>query len=386
MSDPTPGDGTATSHAPHAFDLADAVVETVRTPLVVLDGDLGLVRANAAFYDAFSLQPDAVMGRSIFEAERGQLDVPELRSLLGQVLPQRNEMRDFELRAPAADGGPRFFVLNARRLELADRGRPLILLSMEDVTDRRRLEQQAQRYARDLERSNRELEDFAHAASHDLQEPLRKIRTYADRLPPLLEGPALDDRARRYLTRLSEAADRMQRRIEDLLQLARVGRTAARYERVDLDDVVTDVIEDMEIPVREQRARIEVDGLPVLECDPSQMRLLFQNLLSNALKFHREGERPVVRIFSEALPDEGRVRLVVEDEGIGFEEEYSERIFGPFQRLHGREEYEGSGVGLSLCRRIVDHHHGEIHAIGRPGEGARFEVTLPTGQPDEGLE
>lgn len=370
-------------HHRDSEELAEAVLERVRTPLAVLSGSFVVVRANTSFFSVLDIPAGQAVGKSIFDAGAGHLDVPELRTLLEHVLPERTEIRDFEIRGDFGGIGRRILLLNGRPLVLGGDGRPLILLSIEDVTERQRLEQETRRYARELERSNRELEDFAHAASHDLQEPLRKIRTYADRLRGLLDPSLLDERASHYLSRLSEATERMQRRIEDLLRLARVGRTPAVFQATDLEQVMRDVLDDLEIAARESDASIEVGDLPEIEADPSQLRMLFQNLIANALKFHRPGDRPVVRIRSDPAVTPGTVRLIVEDEGIGFEQQFAERIFGPFQRLHGREEYEGSGVGLSLCRRLVEHHEGSIRAEGRPGQGARFEVILPVLQVTE---
>ncbi len=157
-----------------------------------------------------------------------------------------------------------------------------------------------------------------------------------------------------------------------------MGRSTAQREAIDLDAVVTSVLDDLEVRLQDSGAAVEVGALPSLWADPAQMRVLFQNLIANALKFHRPGIPPTVRVFAE--PGDGLPpvhRIVVEDEGIGFEQEHAERIFNAFHRLHGRDEYEGSGVGLAICRRIAEHHGGRIQAEGRPGQGARFIVTLP---------
>jgi signal transduction histidine kinase len=181
--------------------------------------------------------------------------------------------------------------------------------------------------------------------------------------------------------------------IDDLLTLSRVTTQTQPFSPVDLDGVARHVVSDLETSIEQVRGRVEVSGLPTVEADRSQMRQLLQNLIGNALKFHREGEAPVVKVHGEVLhkrnddqngkPVDGRVcRILVEDNGIGFDEEHLERIFVPFQRLHGRNEYEGTGMGLAICRKVVLRHGGNITASSAPGMGASFVVTLPAKQPD----
>ncbi len=237
-------------------------------------------------------------------------------------------------------------------------------------------------YAKRLERSNRELETFASVASHDLQEPLRKIRAFGDRLCSKF-GAQLDPGARDYLNRMCAAAARMQELIENLLTFSRVTTKARPFARVDLGRVARDALSDLESRVTESGGRVDVGELPSLDADATQMRQLLQNLLGNALKFHRAGIPPIVRVSSRALPDDNRFEMTVQDEGIGFEQQYAERIFGMFQRLHGRSEFEGTGIGLAVCRKIVERHDGTIVARGVPGEGSVFTVTLLYRQPPE---
>jgi signal transduction histidine kinase len=231
-----------------------------------------------------------------------------------------------------------------------------------------------------LERSNRELQDFASVASHDLQEPLRKVQAFGDRLKTGY-GEALDDRGRDYLDRMLNAAKRMQVLIQDLLQFARVTSQARPFSPVDLSRVAKEVLSDLEVRIGETNALVEVGDLPVIDADPMQIRQLLQNLIGNALKFHQEGKPPAVRVYAENRKGrdeaDGMLRLVVKDEGIGFDEKYLDRIFTVFQRLHGRAEYEGTGVGLAICRKIAQRHGGDITAQSAPGHGASFLVALP---------
>jgi PAS domain S-box-containing protein len=237
-------------------------------------------------------------------------------------------------------------------------------------------------YAKRLERSNRELETFASVASHDLQEPLRKIRAFGDRLATKY-GAQLDPGARDYLDRMCGAAARMQDLIENLLTYSRVTTKAKPFTSVDLVAVARDALSDLEGRIAQSGGRVEVGDLPHVHADATQMYQLLQNLVSNALKFRRAGVAPVVHVTSRPLPDGDRFELRVQDNGLGFEPQYAERIFGMFQRLHGRSEFEGTGIGLAICRKIVERHDGTIVAHGVPGEGSLFTVTLPYRQPEE---
>ncbi|HEY4589560.1 MAG TPA: CHASE3 domain-containing protein, partial [Thermoanaerobaculia bacterium] len=233
----------------------------------------------------------------------------------------------------------------------------------------------------ELERSNRELEDFAFVASHDLQEPLRKIQAFGDRLRGK-HGETLGPEGIDYLERMQRAAHRMHVLINDLLTFSRVTSRGQPFVPTDLGQVAREVLSDLEVRVEQTGGHVEIGGLPTLDADPLQMRQLLQNLLGNGLKFHRDGEPPVVRISGSVLADGGppRARIVVADNGIGFDMKYLDRIFTPFQRLHGRTEYEGTGIGLAVCRRIVERHGGTLTAESAPGQGARFLVTLPVRQ------
>ncbi len=283
-------------------------------------------------------------------------------------------------------------VQNAERL--AEGEAPLPALGGEDEIARvdqafHTMATTLRRRTADLNASNRELQDFAAVASHDLQEPLRKIEAFGNRLRTKYDQ-ALDEQGRDYLARMLAAAVRMRRLINDLLSFSRVTTKARAFVTVDLAEVAQEVVSDLEGRMLDTGGRVEVGALPAIEAEPLQMRQLLQNLIGNGLKFHRQGEPPVVRIEGRLLdpsdpPAEGpegpapgprRCEIQVRDNGIGFEEVYSERIFELFQRLHGRDGYEGTGMGLAICRKIVTRHGGTISAHSAPGHGATFIVTL----------
>lgn len=239
---------------------------------------------------------------------------------------------------------------------------------------------QLERYNRELARANDELQEFAFVASHDLQEPLRKIQAFGERLIQR-EKDRLDDDSRDYLQRMLAASGRMRSMIEDLLSLSRVTTRGEPFRQVDLHAIIHEVLSDLEVRIERSGGVVEVGELPKIEADPAQMRQLFQNLIGNALKFHRPDVPPQVKLYHECTPDEKSVIIYVEDNGIGFDERFLSRIFQPFQRLHGRAEFEGSGIGLAVCRKITERHYGSLTARSAPGKGSTFIVTLPVQQP-----
>lgn len=252
-----------------------------------------------------------------------------------------------------------------------------------DITERRRAEDSLNRKAAELARSNAELEQFAYVASHDLQEPLRKIQAFGDRLKVKCQT-ALPPDGLDYLERMQSASARMQTLINDLLAFSRVISTTRPFVPVDLAAVAREVLNDLEVRIEQTGAAVEVGELPTVEADPLQMRQLLLNLVSNALKFQPSGQKPRVKIGGaiarQSFGREGADEIgeiVVQDNGIGFDEKYLEKIFVVFQRLHGRDHFAGTGVGLAVCRRITDRHSGSITARSRPGEGASFIVRLP---------
>jgi PAS domain S-box-containing protein len=248
-----------------------------------------------------------------------------------------------------------------------------------DITETKLADALLISYARKLERSNRDLQDFASSASHDLQEPLRKIQAFGERLATRYRD-VFDDEGRDYMARMTGAARRMQDMINALLDYSRVTTRAHPFIPVQLNQVASEAISDLDERVAQTGGEVKVQPLPEIEADPLQIRLLIQNLVGNALKFHRANTPPVVSIWADH-PDAQTLLLHIEDNGIGFDPKYLDRIFQPFQRLHGRGEYEGSGMGLAICRKIVERHGGEITARSIPGMGTTFLITLPVAHP-----
>lgn len=229
-----------------------------------------------------------------------------------------------------------------------------------------------------LEESNQALQDFASIASHDMQEPLRKVISFGNMLRQKHKD-SLGDNGNDYLNRMLDATKRMQSLLTSLLDYSRVTVNPEPFKEVDLFDIIHEVLSDLEVRIQKSGGEVRVEKLPTIEADPTQMRQLFQNLIGNALKFHKVGKKPIVKVRS--LQTANPVcQIVVEDNGIGFDGKCGERIFAPFQRLCGRSEYEGTGIGLAICKKIVERHGGSITAKSTPGTGSTFILTLPVSQ------
>lgn len=260
----------------------------------------------------------------------------------------------------------------------ADSTPSAVVTSFFDITAQRASEQTLKDLNMRLQRSNSELQDFASVASHDLQEPLRKIQAFGDRMQ-IKFGDTLSDEAKDYLSRMQNAASRMQKLINDILVFSRVTTKAQPYNEVDLTRIVQEVLSDLEISIEQKKAKIEVAPLPKIDADEIQMRQLFQNLISNSLKFQKSHAKPVIKIRAKVIDDAAKkaCMITVSDNGIGFDTKYLYKIFSVFQRLHSQQEYHGTGVGLAVCRKIAERHGGSITADSTLGKGSTFVITLP---------
>ena len=229
---------------------------------------------------------------------------------------------------------------------------------------------------------------FAYIASHDLQEPLRKVTTFTQMLEHNLQN--IDERSRHYLDKINTAAIRMTSLIRDVLAFSQLSNDNIVFESVNLQDIVAGVISDFELLIDQKQARIICEELPTIDAIPLQMSQLFSNLISNALKFSREDKSPIITISASMLDKENIISkshfgehcycITVADNGIGFEQQYADRIFHIFQRLHGKTAYQGTGIGLAMCKKIVQNHRGDIFATSSEGNGAVFNIILPEKQ------
>jgi two-component system CheB/CheR fusion protein len=380
---------------------SESIVATMREPLVVLDMKMNVRTANPSFYKKFGAREADTEGKSFFSLGNGQWDLPALHSMLDNAMSVNHTITDFELRLPLTGVGERVLLLNASRIVQQDEKDLMILLAIEDVTETRNRERDLEDKVRErtrsleqanlaLKQSNDSLEQYATIASHDLQEPLRKIRTFANILTQRY-GSQIEGEARNLLQNINLSAERMSILVRDMLNFAKV-LDANIFERVDLDAILKTVIGDFELLIKEKAATINIDPLPAIQAVPLQMNQLFHNLLGNALKFAEPARPPVIHIFSNVLAREKvpvkeglseggpYLEIIVQDNGIGFDQRYAKKVFQVFQRLNPRDQFEGTGIGLALCQRIVANHHGDISVESKKDAGTRFRIVLPLEQ------
>jgi PAS domain S-box-containing protein len=366
----------------HREEYFRSLIENASDLILILDG-AGVIRyASPSFERTLGYKAEDLVGQDSFDYVHPD-DAPKATDTIAQATQGSDLPSLIEIRIRNEDHSYRVMEINVSVL-VDDSSEARIVINARDITERKRAEEILTEYTSRLERSNRELEEFAYIASHDLQEPLRKVTTFSDRLRTKYDR-VLDEQGRDYLTRMQVAATRMQALIGGLLTYSRVTTKAQPFGRVDLTRVAHEVTADLEIRIEQVNGQVEIGDLPTIDADPIQMRQLLQNLIGNALKFHQEDEPPAVRIYAKAparqgTSSNGLCQILVRDNGIGFEEKHLDRIFQVFQRLHGRGHYEGTGIGLATCRKIVERHGGNITAQSSPGQGATFIVSLPTRQ------
>ncbi len=371
---PTPTGGVA-GFVPAAQRLLLDIVDTVRQPLLVLDPDFRVSLANKAFFRTFRVKPADTIGTVLFALGDGQWDIAALREMLHDKLPIEMQLEDFDVDHVFPGIGRKIMLLNARLVSHGPDTPRVILLAIEDVTKLRETDARLAQQREELQRSNAALDEYAALTAHDLQEPMRKILSFGDLLASSA-GATLEGESRLHLQRMLNAAGRMRTLINDLLVYSQVSTRVASFVPIDLGLIAREVIMDLDTAITEAGGRVELGALPEVEADALQMRQLIQNLLSNAIKYRRPDVPSVVRITSESTSG-SMCTFTVTDNGIGFKQEYAEKVFKMFERLHNRAQYGGSGIGLAICRRIVERHGGAIHATSSLGHGATFTVSLP---------
>jgi PAS domain S-box-containing protein len=358
-----------------------AIVQSAEEAIITLDKELRVLRANPAAGVITGVPHDQLIGQSLSEFVDPSFN---LSSAWEEFVKSGRFKGEFPIRH--SSGSVRVVEASGT----ADIGPGRHLFVGHDITERKRMEEELRRSRDELEQRvrdrtaelelrNKELQDFAFVASHDLSEPLRKIETFGRMLVDRCGGGSFDEVSKDYLKRMQKATTRMQNLLNSLLLYSRVTTKAAPLKKTDLNRSVHGALSNLEMVMGEKNAEVEIGDLPTIEADRVQMIQLFQNLIGNALKFGRDGVTPHIKIYGrEDWHTEGAYEICVEDNGIGFDEKYLDKIFQPFQRLHGRScEYEGEGMGLAICRKILERNGGKITAKSELGKGSTFIVTLP---------
>ena len=346
--------------------------------------DFRILFANKAVEILLGLKPEKLVKKRLREFPSLTRDPAIMEKFI--AVTEHDEQQSFET-LYEKDGNEKWFYILLARLEDG------LTASFHDITELKQNHEELKENIKKLEHSNTELEQYAYVASHDLQEPLRKIRTYASYLIET-EGSRFDERGKAYIEKIASAAERMSALINDILSFSSLKREPA-FMKVDLSHVLKNMLIDLDLLIAQKKADITYDKLPVVEAIPLQMHQLFYNLINNSLKFSKENEPAVIRITSRHLPQEEVKRhaellpeltyceITLSDNGIGFNPEFSEQIFGLFKRLGTRKTFSGSGIGLALCRKVVNNHNGVIYAEGQVQQGATFHVILPVKQPTQ---
>jgi PAS domain S-box-containing protein len=359
----------------------DAALSNMVMGLCMFDRDQKLIVVNRQYLEIYGFSPDVVKSgvylRDImqYSVSLGNYTQEEAERALAERSDPEKLAKRSTIKQRLKDGR----VIAVMNEPMADGG---TIATYHDITEQERSAETMLEYTKKLEASNRELVDFAYVASHDLQEPLRKIEAFGDRLSKKYSATLPDD-GKMFVERMQSAAGRMRRLINDLLSYSRVTTAAKPFQKTALNEVVAGVVSDLQIRIEESHGKVEIGDLPVIDGDPTQLRQLLQNIIGNALKFRKPDVDPVVHVKAELtevhelMTPGTAVVLTISDNGIGFDNQFREQIFTIFQRLHTRNEYEGTGIGLATCRKIVERHGGTIFADGKPDEGSMFRITLP---------
>jgi PAS domain S-box-containing protein len=319
--------------------------------------------------------------------------LPEyLENLQSTVSKAINDKQDFEVELiiKSKTGVEKFVFTKGKPILDKDGNVKKYVGITRDVTNKKNAEKDRERRIRELNRSNKELEEFAYVASHDMHEPLRKILTFGEKIN-LKYSSALGEDGKIYLDRIVSSAHNMRNLIDNLLEFSKISRGKRAFELIDLNEIIHQVVSDQELRIEETGTKIKLKELPKVEAVSTELRQLFNNLLSNAIKFRKKDVYPVITISSHKLTHKEKsewlipfnqtyYKISIQDNGIGFESAYSEKIFEIFQRLHGKSEYSGSGIGLAICKKIVENHDGIIYATGETGIGSVFSIILPENQ------
>jgi two-component system CheB/CheR fusion protein len=413
-----------------SYEFSDAIVSTMHEPMLVLGKDLRVKSANKAFYKKFGVVEEQTEGVLLYDLGNKQWNIPALRELLEDIIPKNSHFYNYEVKHTFLNLGEKIMSLNASRIIQKAHREQLILLIIADITEVRhlilekelkekallkkeirerkteklRLEKAVDERTRELKEANqsleyknrellnmnKELEAFTYVSSHDMQEPLRKLQTFAGIILEK-ESQNLSDAGKDYFRFMQQSAERMQQLIQDLLTFSRVSAAERKFETTDLNTIIDEVKREFKEEIAEKQAVIEMKESCKVHIIPFQFRQLMHNLIGNALKFSNTKTPPLIKIVSRnfknekleiegLLPQKEYCHISITDNGIGFENEYSAKIFEVFQKLHSKDEYKGSGIGLAIVKKIVDNHKGLITATGELNKGATFNIYIPTSQ------
>jgi len=406
-----------------SYYYSEAIIATIHEPMIILDKYLRIKSASKSFYNTFHVTEKETEGTLLYEVGNKQWNIPRLRELLEDIIPRNSQFQNFEVTHVFPGVGEKIMLLNASRIVQKSHGEQLILLAINDITERAQLQRnekellkkdikESKSYSLTLEKAveertmelelanktleeknselkkmNTELEAFAYVSSHDLQEPLRKIQTFSKRILET-EDQNLSEKGKDYFSRMQKAASRMQKLIEDLLAFSHLNIAERKFEMTNLNTIIDEVKNEFKETIEEKNATLEVNRLGEVNLIPFQFHQLMHNLVSNALKFSKPGVPPQIIITSEIekgnklkeeklSPERIYCHISVSDNGIGFDPQYKERIFEVFQKLHSKDEYIGTGIGLAIVKKVAENHNGIITATSKLNKGSTFNIYIP---------
>jgi len=364
-----------------AREYAESIVETVREPLVVLDTDLKVISVNHSFYQTFKVTPEDTKGKLIYDLGNCQWNISKLRVLLEEIIPRNKEFHDFEVDHEFPTIGRKIMLLNARQIFSKEIGTEMILLAIEDITERKKAEDEIKKLNEDLkqralqlEAAYKELETFSYSVSHDLRTPLLGMNGLSRILLERYSNH-LDAKGLQFLSIIHSDTQKMLQLIDDLLTFSRSEHQEMKPSEIDMGGLARGVFEELKSIIPEKTLLLDMKTLPPARGDQSMIRQVFVNLLSNAIKFTRPKGAGVIEIG--CIEKENQNIYYVKDNGVGFDMQYAGKLFGVFQRHHAVSEFEGTGVGLAIVERIINRHGGQAWAEGEVNKGAAFYFTLP---------
>jgi PAS domain S-box-containing protein len=350
-----------------ALTYAQRIVDTVREPMLVLDETLHVRTVSRAFCGVFGVSREDAEGQFIYDLGNGQWDIPALRTLLERVTKEGKDFQDFEVAHDFPQLGRRVMLINARKLSAEENDPPLVLMAIEDITEHKRIHEE-------LVRSNEDLQRFAYVTAHDLRSPLNAALNLSQLLASRTREK-LDEQEREMLRVSRASLERLKALVDDILSFSEMGNAPQQRSLISLEDPLQLALANLQHHIEHDGASITIGSLPEVRSDRTQMVMVFQNLIGNALKYRR-AEAPHIRV--EAVEEGSEWRISVADNGQGFEAKHASAIFEPFKRLHGKN-IKGSGIGLATCKRIVERSGGRIWAESVPGRGSTFFFTVPVG-------
>jgi len=378
--------------AQSAREFAWSIIDTVRQPLIVLDADLRVISANRYFYNTFQVSETQTVGSLLYKLGNNQWDIPKLKELLKKSLPEETTVNDFEVEHNFEDIGHKIMLLNARKLEQKQEKERLILLAIEDVTKRRKYEEELKRLNKELENKAEELQQILYITTHDLRSPLVNIQGFTKEmeasltdLKTLLEKAEFNSAEKNSLENIMEeeipeaihyitsSTTKMDNLLKGLLALSRLGRQKLTFRELDMNQLIKQVLDNFQFEIDKNKVEVIVDDLPACTGDDLQMNQLFSNLIGNSMKFF-DSERPGKIIISGEKENNG-CTYTVEDNGIGIAPEYREKIFGLFEKLDPKKP--GIGLGMNIIKQIVEKHNGTIEMKSEIEKGTKFIIFIP---------